>query len=496
MDGDGGCGRNTDTNNPMLSRGTMTNGIESSRTTTSPEGESTGAHPAFRNHPSRLFVELTTRCNLTCPMCMKQSWDEDHAQGDLSRENFLALAPAFPHIEALILNGIGESLLHPDLEEFIRIAKKAMPPHGWVGFQSNGLLLDEKRALSLVEAGLDRICLSLDAVCPDMFRKIREGGEVDDLEKAFSSLRKAKQAYPDSGLQVGVEFVVMRDNLAQLPEALRWSASRGANFAVVTHLLPYDFGQVTQTVFDSNTDRAVELYHAWKKRGETEGIDLSRYFFINFYKFYRTDEEQRVVDFVKEMVADARSQGLFFHVRNLIARDEALAEEVEKVFDRAAIAAREVGLDLRLPGAAPSMERSCDFIEKGSVHVSWDGDVHPCYFLWHRFQCHFSYWRKYVPGLSLEFGSDVAIHYTYWKKTVHAKSFGNLDRRGILDIWNDPAFRSYREEVLKNEYPYCSNCNLVPCDHLTAEEFDRDCYHTSVPCGDCFWGLGIFNCLQ
>ena len=145
----------------------------------------------------------------------------------MSRETFLALSAAFPAIEALILNGVGESLLHPDLEEFIRIAREAMPQESWIGFQSNGLLLDEQRALSLVKAGLDRICLSLDAVCPDMFRTIREGGEVDDLQKAFAALRSARDACPESRLQVGVEFVVMRDNLQQLPAVVRWAAAQG-----------------------------------------------------------------------------------------------------------------------------------------------------------------------------------------------------------------------------------------------------------------------------
>ncbi|MEI8355330.1 MAG: radical SAM/SPASM family putative metalloenzyme maturase [Deltaproteobacteria bacterium] len=458
--------------------------------------ENLATTPALQNHPSRLFVELTTRCNLACQMCVKQSGGSDIRQGDISRENFLALVPAFPHIEALILNGTGESLFHPDLDDFIRIAKEVMPSDSWVGFQSNGLLLDKKRALSLVEAGLDRICLSLDAICPDMFRKIREGGEVDDLKQAFDALRNARETYPSSRLQVGVEFVLMRDNLYQLPDVLLWSASQGADFAIVTHLLPYKLEQVSQSVFDPNTDRAVELYHAWKKRAESEGIDISQYFFINFYKFFRTPEEQRVVDFVREMVADARSQDIFLHVRNLIARDESLAEEVAVVFDRAKEVAQRRGLDLRLPGVSPRRERRCEFIEGGSAMVSWDGAVHPCYFLWHRFQCYFPYWRKYVPGLESPWGSSTALHFTNWRKYVTPRVFGVLDERGIIEIWNDAQFRSFREEVLRNEYPYCSNCNLVPCDYLAVEEFEKDCFDTRVPCGDCFWGLGIFNCLQ
>jgi putative metalloenzyme radical SAM/SPASM domain maturase len=452
-------------------------------------------HPAFRELPAKLFLELTTRCNLSCRMCMKHSAGCGIREGDMSRETFRAIVPALSTCEALILNGIGEPLLHPDLEEYVRTAKEEMPADSWVGFQSNGLLLDEKRAESLVKAGLDKICLSLDAVCPDMFRRIREGGEVKDLKKAFAALRRAKQMSPDSRLQVGVEFVVMRDNLQHFPDVLSWAASQGADFAIATHLLPYDLDHISQAAYDSNTDRAVEIYHTWKKRAESEGIDISRYFFINFYKFYRTPEEQRIVDFVRDMVADARSKDIFFHVRNLISRDEALTEEVASVFERAKAVAAEEGLNLKLPGVGPKTDRKCDFVESGSALVSWDGGVHPCYFLWHRYPCHFPYWRKYVPTLDSSWGGSAMMHFTYWKKNINPKIFGNLNEQGIREIWNDRAFLSFREEVIADDYPYCSNCNLVPCDHLTAAEFERDCFSTTVPCGDCFWGLGIFNCL-
>lgn len=110
--------------------------------------------PALRQFPSRLFVETTTRCNLKCRMCVKQSGDGGICEGDISPAVFAALEPALPHVEALVLNGIGEPLLHPGLEEFIRRAKELMPAGSWVGFQSNGLLLDNDRADSLVHGAV------------------------------------------------------------------------------------------------------------------------------------------------------------------------------------------------------------------------------------------------------------------------------------------------------------------------------------------------------
>jgi len=428
----------------------------------------------LRPFPSKLFVETTTRCNLRCQMCVKHTGDSDIPEGDLSMETFAALEPALPHAEALILNGIGESLLHPELDEFIRRAKKLMPAGSWVGFQSNGLLLDDARARALVEAGLDRICLSLDAVCPDTFRKIREGGEVEDLEQAFSALRKARTLRNEPPLKVGVEFVVMRDNIHQLPDVLRWSASRGANFAVVTHLLPYDRDHVAKAAYDANTDEAVKLFETWKEKARVEGIDMSNYFFLSFCKYIRTPEEQRIVDFVKDMMAEARAGDIFLHVQNLLKRDIDLADEVARVFAEAGKIAEETGMELRLPGVAPSIDRKCDFVDGGGAFVSWDGNVYPCYFLWHKFACYFSGRKKYVTP----------------------KVFGNLAEHGIAEVWNDRAYVDFRKEVMRHEYPFCTNCNLLPCEDLYAEEFEQDCYTNTVPCGDCFWCMGLFQCLQ
>ncbi len=430
--------------------------------------------PAFRNHPSRLFVETTTHCNMKCHMCVKQTMGSGLEEGDLSLSTFEAIEPALPTAEALILNGIGEPLMHPHLEEFIRRAKSLMPSGSWVGFQTNGLLLDEIRASSLVKAGLDRICLSLDAICPDTFRKIREGGEVKDMDQAFKMLAKARKYHPESSLQIGVEFVVMRENVHQLPEVLRWSVSQGASFAIVSNLLPYDSGHVSQIAYDYNTQEAVEFFTAWRKRAEGQGIDISNFFHIYHCKYLRTPEEQRMVDFVLEMMAKARSRDIFLHLENLLKRDEALAEEIHRVFEQAKTVAAETGLDLRLPNEAPSNERKCDFVDNGGMFVSWDGKVHPCYFLWHKFQCYFSGRKKYV----------------------NPKIFGDLSKKGILEIWNDQRFRSFREEVLRHEYPFCSNCNLLPCEYIYAEEFEQDCYTNTVPCGDCFWCMGLFQCLS
>ena len=429
-----------------------------------------------RTYPSKLFVEVTTRCNLRCAMCVKQNTSTGMSEGNISLETFRALEPSFPHLSALILNGVGEPLLYPQLEEFIRRAKKQLPHNAWVGFQTNGVLLNRERALSLVEAGLGRICLSMDAISRDTFRRIREGGEVRDLESAFSALNaavKSANGHTRRRLDIGIEFVLMRENLFELPQTVRWAAHRGATFALVTQLLPYTKSGTNQAVYDTNTHGAISVYDLWKNRAGLQGLDIRRYFDV-FMKHFKNADEENIFALIEEMKADAGSRGITLHLERLLLRDEEWLKRVEEIFEETLEIGQEEGIEVKLPEVAPRNNRKCEFVEGESAFVSWEGDVHPCYFLWHRYSC-------YVGG---------------WEKQIKPWSFGNLKERNILDIWNDRNYRSFREGVLRYDFPFCFDCSFALCDYVQGEDFEQDCYVSSVPCGACLWCTGLFHCLQ
>ena len=349
---------------------------------------------ALRSHPAKLFVETTTRCNLSCAMCVKQRQGGRAPEGDLDPLLFARLESTIPHLDALILNGVGEPLLHPDLVRFVKVGKELLPRGGWVGFQSNGLLMTNQRGVDLVDAGVDRICLSIDSVSPEKFRLVRQGGELEGVERAFNALNHAKKSCHRPDVQVGVEFVAMRHNLHELPAALRWAAGKGASFAIVTHLLPYDEGHAGKALFGDCTGEAIDLFLKWKRAGEGEGLDISRYFQLRFLRYARTPEEQAIVDLVEGMKGEAERRGIILDVKKLIRLDYRRLEQVEALFDQAREVAAESGLELRLPEVSLREERRCSFVEEGSAFVSWRGEVSPCYFLWREFDCYASGWSQ------------------------------------------------------------------------------------------------------
>lgn len=435
--------------------------------------DSSGESPALRRHPTKLFVETTTRCNLSCVMCVKQTAGCGITEGDLAPATFAALEPALPTLDALILNGVGEPLIHPGLEAFVARARALMPKQSWIGFQSNGLLLNENRAMALLQAGLDKICLSLDAVSPHTFKRIREGGQLLSIERALAAIASAKAALGNATFQLGIEFVVMPGNLPELPAVVSWAAARGAAFAIVTHALPYEEAGMADVTYETCSTEAIGLFNRWQAKAAAEDADLYLYPRV-VWKYAKSPEERKIIDLVEGMKAEAEQNGIYLDLKKLFSLDLAHMAQTAEVFQKARQAADACGIDLKLPELCLTENRRCDFVEEGGMFVSWDGEVFPCYFLWHHYHCYASGWRQ----------------------TVKPRSFGNLAGQTALEIWNSGAFKAFREKVIGYDYPYCASCSLAPCDYIQTEEFEQDCHINQEPCGSCLWCMGIFQCLR
>lgn len=429
--------------------------------------------PAVRRHPSKLFVETTTNCNLGCFMCVKQTGKCGISEGEMTPATFAALEPAFPNLEALILNGVGEPLLNPHLEDFIRHARESMPPDSWIGFQSNGLLLTNERARELLDAGLDKICISVDAVTPEMLRTVREGADISSIDNALQALAKAKFSTGRAEFKIGLEFVLMRSNLDELPDLLRWAVSRGVSFVLVTHVLPYDPEHGHEAVYETCSQEAINLLRNWQRKAEAAGIDLNRYPKI-LWNYSKSAEDKQIVGFVEEMKAEAERQKIFLDLKKLFNLNPDWIGQVAEVFRSAQQIAADHGIDLQLPELLLKEQRRCEFVEDGSAFVSWRGDIHPCYFLWHAYHCHAS----------------------GWEQMVQPRVFGNLAEKDILQIWNSAEFGAFRQNVCRYDYPYCSSCSLAPCDYVQTEQFEQDCHINNEPCGSCLWCMGLFQCLR
>jgi len=428
----------------------------------------------LRPLPAKIQVEVTTRCNLRCAMCVKSAPGCDIPEADLSLDAFRNIAPALPSCEALVLSGIGEPLMHPGLPDMAAFARARMPETSLLGFQTNGLLLTPDMAGRLAGAGVDTLCLSVDALDGAATGGVLHGqGETARLARACDMLHRAF-ARPSRPLRLGVEFVLMADTAHQLPAVVRWAGEQGAAFVIVSHMLAYDAAIKGQSLFNPNTVKATAVFHEWKARAMREGLDIhDSLSFLTTY--HRTDAQKRLTELARRMHQDAHARGVWLHLRNLLDWDRRDREWLEELYAEARAAARGGGLELRLPPLQAEDVRRCHFIEDGAAFVTARGDVSPCQFLWHAYACH-------MDGV---------------QKHIRPVTFGNLGAEPLDAVWASPAYVDFRREVMEYAYPYCANCALVPCDDIIGDvsPFEADCLGGTVPCGHCLWCMGGLQCL-
>jgi radical SAM protein with 4Fe4S-binding SPASM domain len=125
--------------------------------------------------PSMVQLTITTVCDMSCGHCPHSSFRKEYGYKPsmMSLDLYKKVADEVgQHPEATLrIFGWGEPLLHPDLPTMIEYAKG----HGvgLVNLITNGLALNEARSAQLVQAGLDVLEVSIDAVTAQTYAAVR-----------------------------------------------------------------------------------------------------------------------------------------------------------------------------------------------------------------------------------------------------------------------------------------------------------------------------------
>ena len=136
--------------------------------------------PMTGESPLEAFLEVAARCNLHCQMCAI-NYDSRYLPGSkrppfLTPELFSRLEPIFPRLVRAYLFGLGEPLLNRNLVDYVR----ALSRYGVdVWFNTNGTLIDERKAEDLAEAGAGAITVSIDGATKETYERIRVGSRYE-----------------------------------------------------------------------------------------------------------------------------------------------------------------------------------------------------------------------------------------------------------------------------------------------------------------------------
>ncbi len=159
--------------------------------------------PAVPPQPSRLYVECTAACNISCVQacCAPETGITRTRQaGMLDVDLFTRVVDeAGPSLGRIDFFNYGEAFLHKRAVEMCEFVKQQYP-HIYLYTSTNGLALTEESARRLVRSGIDEVTFSIDGASQETYARYRQRGRFDvamaNLRAMVDEKRKAGRDVP------------------------------------------------------------------------------------------------------------------------------------------------------------------------------------------------------------------------------------------------------------------------------------------------------------
>jgi MoaA/NifB/PqqE/SkfB family radical SAM enzyme len=237
--------------------------------------------------PTYVQIEPVGQCNLRCQMCAIQFRQDGPPYGPLAFMDFDAftrLVDQFDTLQELHLQGLGEPMMHP---RFFDMVAYAANKGVRVSINTNLTLLNARRAELCVTSGLDRIHVSIDGATAETYERIRVRSHFDRVVRNLGLLQDARALLGSDRPAVRMVTVLMRQNLHELPDLVRFAHEWNMEGLFVQHLC-HDFGESSlpahyrpmrdfvqeQTLLEEDLTRVEHWFAAARSTAAELGVDL------------------------------------------------------------------------------------------------------------------------------------------------------------------------------------------------------------------------------
>jgi MoaA/NifB/PqqE/SkfB family radical SAM enzyme len=354
---------------------------------------------------SKLYIEPTTQCNLQCRTCIRNSWDEPIGSMDTAvYRKLLSDLRDLKTLNTIAFWGYGEPLAHPEIVNMVAEAHE-------MGLKTevitNGHLLDKYMAKGFIQAGLDTMVVSLDGTTQESYVDIRQGGDLLCVEENIRTLNMLRAKMSRNNPDVGMEFVIMKSNINQLPELAQKALSMKASFIMLTNLLPCTEDMKDEILYwISATINEVEELPKWSKELILPRMDL-------------------------------RAE----YLTPLLALLKKLDKPMPDILD--------------IP-----QEYYCPFIQKGSAAITWSGDVSPCIALMHSHRCYILGREKFIKKYSVANVAQEKMGDIWNKKNYQSfrERVFNFDFSPCIQCSGCNYSETNEEDCFGNVHPVCGDC--------------------------------------
>ncbi len=186
-----------------------------------------------------LVFDIVGSCNLKCPSCPVGNMGAINPAGKMdlnTYERILDKANSEYAVQNVVLYNWAEVILHPQLPEFVSLAKsKGLP----VSLSSNLNIL--RRVDDILNAKPDGIRISLSGFTQEVYGITHKGGDIEKVKENMRILSEAKKRLGNTETVISVYFHKYKHNLHEVEKMKAYSEELGFSFGETwAYLMPYE----------------------------------------------------------------------------------------------------------------------------------------------------------------------------------------------------------------------------------------------------------------
>jgi len=178
--------------------------------------------------PSVVMIEISSACQLRCPLCPVGSQTLDRVSQIMPLETFKKIVDELgDYLYHININGMGEPLLNNQIVEMVRYAKSK---NVFVDLYTNFEITDKHEIIEgLVDAGLDSILVAIDGATSEVYEEYRIRGNFDRVSENVRKLVQARKKAGKNKPEINIQFVPMKQNHHQMKDMTQLAHDLGAD---------------------------------------------------------------------------------------------------------------------------------------------------------------------------------------------------------------------------------------------------------------------------
>ncbi len=183
----------------------------------------------------RVKLDMVTRCQLKCVMCHfahPEFQENPNTMGGELLEK--VAAELFPRAHDVVLSSSSEPLLAPDLPRALELCREYGVPE--FHFSTNCLAMTDAIMDKIIDVEMPILTVSCDGATKETFEKIRKPAKWEPFLRRFDLIDARKKHRGSELPHVSVTCVLMRSNIEEVPEMIRFFKKRGVRDMNFVHM--------------------------------------------------------------------------------------------------------------------------------------------------------------------------------------------------------------------------------------------------------------------